>query len=82
MISVRSEVLLLHDVGNDIGVDRAAACSHYHTLERGESHRSVDALAIKDGGNRAAVSDVAGDDLAVIDIQASLLGSTAADVVV
>ena len=52
-----------HDVGNDCGVDIAAACAHFNACEGSEAHGGIDALAALDSGDRGTVAHVAGDDL-------------------
>ena len=58
----RAQLLLRHHVQEDRGVDVAAAAAHHEALEGGEAHRGVHRAAAPDGGDRAAVAEVAGDD--------------------
>lgn len=79
---VGGESLFLHDVGDYVGIDGAAARSHDHALKRGESHGGVYALAILDCSHGTSVADVAGDDLAVVDVKTCELCTLSADIVV
>ena len=58
--------LFLHKIGNDGRVDGAAAGSHFDTVKGSEAHGGIDALSALYGGDGRAVSDVAGDDLCLL----------------
>ena len=63
---------MLADKLNDCGVNVARTGAHDETLERGETHRSVDTLAADRSRDRSAVAEVAHDDLCALWIEAAL----------
>ena len=73
----RGDLALTHKVGDDSGVDAAASGTHHNALERSETHRGVEALAVYDSREGCAVAKVAGDDLGVL--LAEKLNCSAAD---
>lgn len=58
------------EIGEDGGVDVAAARAHAEAFERRESHRGVDGFAALDGRDRGAAAEVAADDVHVLDVAA------------
>ena len=79
---VGGESLLLHNVEDSGRVDVAGAGTHHQPLQRGKSHRGVDALAILDGADGASVADVTGDKTIVVGVKPEDLAGAAADVAV
>ncbi len=72
---VRVYTQFLLQVQHGVGVNITHAGTHNHTLQRGEAHGSVYALAVLDGADGTAGAQVAGDDLGVVNIQACELGA-------
>src|SRR6266568_3144929 len=62
-VSIHFPRVASHKMDQNSGINRARARAHHQTFERGEAHRGVDALAALDGGKRAAVAEMASDDL-------------------
>lgn len=63
---VGSVAFLVHDVCNNGRVDGTAACAHENAVKGSEAHGSINALAALNCGDGRAVSDVAGDNLCVL----------------
>ena len=70
---IRSEIVLLHQIRDDVRVNAAASGTHDHSVKRGESHRSVDGLAVQDSGDGTSVAEMAGDDSGIVHVQAGEL---------
>ena len=51
------------------GVDLARTCTHTQTIGGGEAHRGVERLAELDSGDRCAVTNVAGYDARLLNVQ-------------
>ena len=60
------ESFLLHNIRNNGRVDRAASCTHGHTVIGSEAHRGVNRLAARGSGDGGAVAKVTGDDLGIL----------------
>ena len=73
---------LVHDVGDDRGVNVAAARAHLDTGKGGEAHRGVQHLAVLDRRDGGAVAEVAGDDLRALRTAAEQLDALAGDIAV
>ncbi len=79
---VSGHIFLLHNVGNDSGVDVAATSTHKYACEGSEAHRGVHYLAILDSGDGGAVTDMAGYDLGALSLAAEKLDHLACNVAV
>jgi hypothetical protein len=69
----RVHPVLVHQVDQHAGIDRAAARAHHQALDRGEAHRRRVALAALERADAGAVAEVADDRL-----PAARFGATAA----
>src|SRR5689334_18719608 len=67
---------LAHQVGEDSGVERARSCAHHQSVKRSEAHGRVDAAAVANRSEGAAVSQMAGHKFQGIEFAAEKLGST------
>ena len=45
---VRSEIVLLHQIRDNVRVNAAASGSHNYSVKRGETHRGINGLAVQD----------------------------------
>ncbi len=79
---ISGHIFLLHDVGNDSGVDVAATCAHKHACKGSEAHRGIHNLAVLDSGDGGTVTDVAGYDLGTLSLAAEKLDHLAGNVAV
>ena len=57
---------MVHEERHDSRVDRAAARAHHQAVERRQAHRGVHGDAMVDGAHGAAVAQMAGDELQVL----------------
>ena len=72
---------LVHQEGDDRGIDVAGAGAHDEALQRGQSHRGIDGLAVlhrRDGG---AVAEMADDDPQILPLLAENLRRALADII-
>ena len=58
-----AEIVFAHQVSEYAGIDGARTRAHHQAFQRSEAHGGVDAAAVLDGGQRAAVSQMTGYDL-------------------
>ena len=63
---------------HDADVKVAAAGAHHEAFHRGEAHGGVHRLAVFDGADGGAASEVAADDLGVVVVHAGDFGGTRA----
>ena len=71
----RAHFLMLGQELDDSGVDVARAGAHRQTVERGEAHRSIIALAAVDRADRRTIAQMAGDQAQLLKRTAEHFGS-------
>src|SRR5512139_3337430 len=60
---LRAHMLVVHEEEDDRRIDISAPGAHDHTLQGGEPHAGIDTSSSVNGGDAAAIPQVAGDDL-------------------
>jgi hypothetical protein len=53
---IDAHAVLLLQMQQDAGINRAAASRHHQAIERRESHRRIDAATMPYGGSRATMA--------------------------
>ena len=79
---VNVEAILVHDELQNTGVNITGAGAHGQAAQRSQTHGGVNALAVHDGGNGAAVAHVAGDELELLNGLAHHSGGTGGNIAV